>query len=520
MTTRMRKPMAYVLALLLAVLPAVPARAQPTAEESCAGTPPTLEHTDLSASRRPVVLVHGWAGERMTETATILQEKLGSRVSTFTFDYGPWSLHWASNEHIAPCLAIYITKVAKAHKDVRGDGKVVVVAHSMGGLALRYAMSWIPAGTVLEVITLGTPHLGSPWGGPDVAPLYEKALTLLGKEKPPDASGGHCLAWHEKGAPLLGDCGPLPPYLPAGVTVTQVAGDITVDRSLFGFTMYSLPLSTDGIVPVTSAHGYATSGDGGASPPGRATVRSRTQPCRADFAKLHETAALATFAPTVAFDYLTMQDLQRGSQTPTVMGLAFAAMFIASCGHKKQLADPKTTDQIVEVIKAMPPPFIDTSEVRFDGIGEFTLALTATDLRARGYVNKGNQYQGQNAACVRYAREGQPLGFSVESASGRVLAISNSAGVKALHTQVGNIRVNSTLSELRTAFAGHQIEEHLDHDFGQGSNGVIVNGPNGAIAFSLADAPSADYVSGRAAITYLNGVGLRGHAPTSAEDGC
>lgn len=165
-------------------------------------------------------------------------------------------------------------------------------------------------------------------------------------------------------------------------------------------------------------------------------------------------------------------------------------------------------------------PAADPAEVRFAGIGEFTLGLTASDLLARGFANKGNQYEGPNAACVAYARAGHPLGFSIESATGRVLAINTAFGDQSLHTQIGNIRVDFSLSELRTAFAGHQIEEHFNYDFGQGSNGVIVNGPGGTIAFSLADAPSSGYASGQAKITRINGVGLPGHAPTNAEDGC
>ncbi|MEU0885675.1 hypothetical protein ABZ345_44435 [Lentzea sp. NPDC005914] len=465
--------------------------------------------------------MHGWGGKPLTKTTEMLRDKLGDRISTFAFDYFPWSLYWASDKHIAPCLAQYINDVSQAHDKAGGDGKVVLVTHSMGGLATRYAT--LPADKVLRVITLGTPHLGSPLGGTAAADLRETLLTHMGREEPPGASGGHCLAWHEREAPLLEGCGPLPPYLPHGVTISQIAGDITVDRTLFGFHLYSLPLSTDGVVPVSSAHGYATSGVG---PPSGAKVQSRSDPCRADFAMLYA-AAMQINVPTLLFDYITMQDLQRGDRSLAVNGLSLAAMLIAACGHLDLPADPKAIDQVVEMIKELPAavpvqpkPTADASEVRFDGIGEFSLALTAADLLAHGYVNKGNLYEGPDAPCVRYAHDGHPLDFSVESPSGRVLAISNSSGDKTLHTHVGNIRANSTLNELRTAFSGHQIEEHLDHDFGQGTNGVIVNGPGGSIAFGLADASPADYTTGRARITYLNGVGIRGHAPTSAEDGC
>lgn len=68
---------------------------------------------------------------------------------------------------------------------------------------------------------------------------------------------------------------------------------------------------------------------------------------------------------------------------------------------------------------------------------------------------------------------------------------------------------------MRTAFRGYQIDERLDFDFGQGTNGVIVNGPGGSIAMGLADTTESDYATGRATITYLSGVGLPGRAPPS-----
>jgi hypothetical protein len=90
---------------------------------------------------------------------------------------------------------------------------------------------------------------------------------------------------------------------------------------------------------------------------------------------------------------------------------------------------------------------MDPNVIRFDGIGEFTLRLTAKDLHARGYVNKGNLYEGMNPACINYAKDGQPLSFSVESKTGRVLAIQNSGGNQSLRTQIGGVRVGSTLAQ-------------------------------------------------------------------------
>ena len=168
-----------------------------------------------------------------------------------------------------------------------------------------------------------------------------------------------------------------------------------------------------------------------------------------------------------------------------------------------------------------PPPTggTDPKVVRFDGIGDLTLRLTADDLVASGYVNQGNLYEGMDAACVRYTRAGGPLSASVESATGRVLAVQSSS---AQRTQVGNIRVGSTLAQVRSAFsgAGYESEEILDGNFGQGLNGVIVNGPGGAIGLGLDDASAAEYAAGTPTVNWIAGVGLPGDAPTASETGC
>ena len=163
---------------------------------------------------------------------------------------------------------------------------------------------------------------------------------------------------------------------------------------------------------------------------------------------------------------------------------------------------------------------VDPKVIGFGGVGAFTLGLTSTELGAKGFVNKGNLYSGMTAECVRYAKAGSPLTFSVESRTGRVLSINTAGMDPSLRTEIGGIHLRSTLADVRKAFAGYEIEEHLAADFGQGGNGVIVNGPGGSIGLTLADATSADYASGRAAVSFLNGVGVPGNAPTNREDGC
>ncbi len=154
--------------------------------------------------------------------------------------------------------------------------------------------------------------------------------------------------------------------------------------------------------------------------------------------------------------------------------------------------------------------------VRFDGIGDLDLSLTADDLVDRGYSDVGNLYEGTEAACVSYQDESatdEPW-VSVESATGRVLAIRNSAGEQA-RTEFG-IWDGATLGDVRAAAAaaGYSVETFLDYDFGQGSNGVVVSNGSAEIGMSL------DGADDSAVVTLINGVGLPGYAPSNMETGC
>lgn len=114
----------------------------------------------------PVVLVHGMNGS--VSQWTTGSHPLAARIadiagaSVWTFDYHQWSLDWVDNPHIGPELArdLACLRHASGHK-------VIVVAHSMGGLAAQYAVAQrdphggTVAGDVEEVLTLGTPYQGS-----------------------------------------------------------------------------------------------------------------------------------------------------------------------------------------------------------------------------------------------------------------------------------------------------------------------------------------------------------------------
>lgn len=115
-------------------------------------------------TRTVVLLVHGFHSSELTWSAATAQY-LASNPATCiaTFDYGPYSTNWVTDPNIAYQLGRTIKKLA-AHSEA---GKVVIVAHSMGGLATRCAASPVCSGLdgvasdIRELVTFGTPTLGS-----------------------------------------------------------------------------------------------------------------------------------------------------------------------------------------------------------------------------------------------------------------------------------------------------------------------------------------------------------------------
>lgn len=175
-----------------------PAPGTVTDAASClSGTSPyliRLTGTDGDPVRNPVLLVHGWlstampeaeAGPRPVTTSTgianspfsrpvewssdgepavdlrSLQERLTELpdTSVFAFDYSSIAALWVGHTATSPALAGAIECLAA----LSGE-KVDIVAHSMGGLALRYALGGSDEGVtahVGQVITVATPNEGS-----------------------------------------------------------------------------------------------------------------------------------------------------------------------------------------------------------------------------------------------------------------------------------------------------------------------------------------------------------------------
>lgn len=293
----------------------------------------------------------------------------------YSFDYQEHDTSWAAAPSIAACLGAYIHAVSVDDARAGGAGKVVVVGHSMGGLATLFASS--PAfatdsvGDVLEgVVTLDTPFLGSPFGDQAVARAFEGTLgkhpmALLPLPKPgTDAS--ICLASHAPPSNRLPHGCAAAPYLQANVPITQIAGDITVRRTLFGIPLYDIDLSSDGVVPVESSHGYLHSSGSRLAPLGTITEQP-TVACTIDFDQVASVAAAQGLAstgirrsfagladvlsPNMFTDALALDEIEAGSEGPQLVAFLAAANLAAPCSHTGMLTDQESLTDVVQAVR-------------------------------------------------------------------------------------------------------------------------------------------------------------------------
>jgi len=125
-------------------------------------------------TKTPVLMVHGFTSDSSMWTAgspSMVQAiAAATGVQAQTFDYGGKSTQWVKDSGSGAALAGQIDCLAKGSADLGGPGKVVLVAHSMGGLAIRCATDTACSGADVSsriglVITLDTPNLGTSLAG-------------------------------------------------------------------------------------------------------------------------------------------------------------------------------------------------------------------------------------------------------------------------------------------------------------------------------------------------------------------
>jgi triacylglycerol lipase len=228
----------------------------------------------------PVVFIHGiisnaqmW--EPTTPGSVAYQAARMSGITAWTFDYGAESLDWVTkNPAIGPAFARSLACLAHS-----SGHDVIVVAHSMGGLATQYALAQpdpdggTVASHVAEVITVGTPYQGSEL-------LTAMQLARLGNDLSlsPSAVLGEAVlsacAGHTSGICALPAVLPsqvgttlelnspaiasLPPW-PAGLPVLDIAGDMGLLIGVGRFVLHRFDVG-DVAVTVGSATGHNTTG--------------------------------------------------------------------------------------------------------------------------------------------------------------------------------------------------------------------------------------------------------------------
>lgn len=326
--------------------------------------------TGVVSQAHPVILVHGWTGTAMQPTRKALEQSMGEGWQFFLFDYHAASTQWASQPEIAGCLAAYLSKVSKAHSDAHGDGRVYLVAHSMGGLAVRFAadpgyqviVDNVPknipnlASHVGGLVTLDTPHSGSPWAG---SGPYASVLELKSGFSDASVPAGVarariCLAVQQHGQMPTG-CD-APPYLPAGVRVDQVGGSVTIRRSFFGVHAYDIPLGGDSIVTQDSEHGYLRSAAGGGNASVGQSVRMVTAACNLDAGSLIAKAAgldsvVGAIAQMVGDSFALDAVLSR-TASPALLETLIQANLYASCSHTGIVTNPKAIAATADALRA------------------------------------------------------------------------------------------------------------------------------------------------------------------------
>jgi pimeloyl-ACP methyl ester carboxylesterase len=144
----------------------------------------TGNFAQASQAQDPVVLVHGWRGLPLPGAISDTCDPQGAyhvtgvdNIPAGLRDFGTlpsallgnrdvWIAHVATGpngtppiEENAVCLKRQLEKIQSP------TGKFVLIGHSMGGLVIRaYVESGLYANNVSQVITLGTPHAGTPYG--------------------------------------------------------------------------------------------------------------------------------------------------------------------------------------------------------------------------------------------------------------------------------------------------------------------------------------------------------------------
>ncbi len=237
----------------------------------------------------PIVLVHGWQGfnfdkpdcERPTDPqwADDLWDHFDEDLEAMGFHVGFALLKSGSSFDEPNCTPIaeenapYLLEAIDQALAATGQSRVILIAHSMGGLVSRaYLESDLYRGDVAALFTLGTPHVGVPV---DVLAELVELLTFgaLTLEEYCIAQPVVCQFSDNEEANPPGFTGietfnEIHNTRAAGVYYHMIGGDIGFDdRGWLAEILYQLiPGPNDGIVPLPSAMAVSSADDGSGPP--------------------------------------------------------------------------------------------------------------------------------------------------------------------------------------------------------------------------------------------------------------
>ena len=142
---------------------------------------PTVEPTpQLPVGTLPVVLVHGLFGfDRLGVPGVKLHYFRGIVKHLESLGCHAHAVRLPAAASVPDRAKILVEKIAAL-----GHERVDVIAHSLGGLDARYALSKLELGKyVRSLVTIGTPHHGTPlanWANEGPLGLARKAIRLIG----------------------------------------------------------------------------------------------------------------------------------------------------------------------------------------------------------------------------------------------------------------------------------------------------------------------------------------------------
>jgi pimeloyl-ACP methyl ester carboxylesterase len=231
----------------------------------------------------PILLVHGYNSSVATWQPQS-QQYLGTRAGTCvsTIDYGPYSTQWVTDDHVGPAVAHKILDLAQQSLAGGGAGKVIVVAHSMGGLAVRCAAAPTCAKVdgvadhIRELITFDTPNLGSFLKGDTrslasdvLGPILSAACSVGAKAVGSDPTHDLCVTVRALGTSAAA-AGFTPgskqqlalPKMPTTIPVMAIAGSVKLTTSVFAHFTKQVGDAGDLVVDQNSALAEANSTGG------------------------------------------------------------------------------------------------------------------------------------------------------------------------------------------------------------------------------------------------------------------